>query len=76
MITKKGTVVKKSGDKTFKIRVEDYQTHPKYKKRFLKTTHFLAHYEGDKINIGDAVIIKQNRPLSKLKSWTIAENNK
>ncbi len=73
MITKKGTVVKQSGDKTLKVEVVEYLTHPKYKKRFQKTRNFLVHAENGSAQIGDSVIIKPCRPISKLKSWTLSE---
>ena len=76
MITKKGIVVKNSGDKTLKVAVIEYRTHPKYKKRYQRTTNFLVHYEGTDIKIGDKVTIKPIRPVSKLKSWAIAETQK
>lgn len=73
MITKKGTVVKKSGDKTIKVQVVEYRIHPKYKKRFQRTSNLLVHCENDKIQIGDEVVIKPVRPISKLKSWSLSE---
>jgi small subunit ribosomal protein S17 len=71
MITKKGTVVKKSGDKTVKVEVHTYRAHPIYKKRFRVTKRFLAHDESNQYNVGDAVVIKQSRPVSKRKSWAV-----
>lgn len=71
MITKKGTIVKKSGDKTIKVRVEEYVQHPKYKKRYTKSSHLLVHDEQNKGVVGDSVTIAQSRKQSKTKSWTL-----
>lgn len=71
MITKKGTVIKKSGQKTIKVEVREYRQHPKYKKLFPVTTSFLAHDEQEKARTGDTVTIKQCVPHSKLKTWDL-----
>lgn len=71
MITKKGTVVKKSGEKTVKVEVHTYKPHPIYKKRFRVTKKFLVHDEKNEYNVGDNVIIKQFKPVSKRKSWVV-----
>jgi len=71
MITKKGTVTKKSGAKTIKVEVKDYRQHPKYKKMYPVTTRFLAHDEAEKAQVGDMVTIVQCTPHSKLKAWDL-----
>ena len=71
MITKKGTVVKISGAKTIKVEVNEYQTHPKYLKQYRITKKFLAHDEKEVARIGDSVVIKQTKPVSKLKTWEL-----
>ncbi|MDH3325071.1 MAG: 30S ribosomal protein S17 [Candidatus Peregrinibacteria bacterium] len=71
MITKKGTVVKISGEKTIKVEVNDYRAHPKYKKRYRITKRFLAHDEKGVAKVGDEVSIKQCMPISKRKSWVL-----
>jgi small subunit ribosomal protein S17 len=76
MIIKKGTVTKISGDKTIKVEVREYRTHPKYKKRYLVTKNFLAHDEDNTAKVDDVVTIRQCRPLSKNKSWTLSKEAK
>jgi len=71
MITKKGVVIKKSGDKTIKVQVHDFQNHDKYKKQFRKTKNFLVHDEENKAKVDDVVNIQQSVPTSKKKSWTL-----
>jgi hypothetical protein len=41
----KGTIVKRSGDKTAKVRVSSFVEHPLYKKRILRNTTLLCHDE-------------------------------
>ncbi len=71
MITKKGTVVKKSGDKTIKVEVNDFKNHDKYSKNFKVTTRFLVHDEKNKAVVGDVVEFEQSNPISKKKSFTL-----
>ena len=71
MITKKGVVVKKSGSKTIKVEVNEYRSHPKYKKRFRITKRFLVHDEAEKASVGSEVVIAQSIPISKKKCWTL-----
>jgi len=76
MITKKGTVVKKSGEKTIKVQVIDYVQHPKYKKRYPKPKNFLVHDEKNEAKEGDVVIISQGNKVSKQKSWKLTQIEK
>ena len=71
MITKQGVVVKKSGSKTIKVSVNEYQSHPKYKKQYKVTKNFLVHDADEKAKVGDTVSVTQCRPTSKKKSWTL-----
>ncbi len=73
MITKKGIIVKKSGDKTVKVEVNEYRPHPKYKKRYRITKNFLVHDEKNTGEIGQEVTIQPTAPISKRKSWTLTE---
>ncbi len=72
MITKQGTVVKKSGDKTVKVEIRERRQHPKYQKSFPVTKKFLVHDENNAAKEGDQVTIVQSRPKSKRKSWALA----
>ena len=76
MISKKGTVVKKSGDKTVKVEVNEYRPHPKYKKQYRITTNYLVHDEDNKAQNGDEVVIVQSVPRSKKKSWMLTSIEK
>jgi len=73
MRTKKGAVVSTKMDNTIVIAVHTYKIHPKYKKSYRVTTKFYAHDEGNTCKEGDIVVIKESRPLSKLKRWVLLE---
>jgi len=74
MRTIKGVVVSNKGDKTAVVEVTTYKSHPKYKKRYKITKKFHAHDENNSANIGDKVVIKESRPLSKLKRWVLVQD--
>lgn len=74
MITKKGTVVSISGQKTVKVEVNDYGSHPKYQKRYRITKCFLVHDEKGVAKIGDPVVIVPCRSISKSKSWKLSSS--
>jgi small subunit ribosomal protein S17 len=76
MITKQGVVVKISGEKTIKVQVRSYQTHPKYKKQYLRTKNFLVHDEKTEAKEGDEVSFAQCRPVSKRKTWALTNIEK
>ena len=71
MITKKGSVIKISGDKTIKVEVHDSKSHGKYGKSFKVTTKFLVHDEKGEAKVGDVVEIEQSNPISKRKSFSL-----
>jgi len=60
-------------DKTIVVSVDVYKSHPKYKKRFKVTTKFYAHDENNSCKEWDVVTIKETRPLSKLKRWSVVD---
>lgn len=70
--TQIGVVLKKSGDKTFSVKVEEIKRHLQYHKYIKVSKKYLAHYEGDDVTIGDHVQIMETRPLSRHKSWRIS----
>ncbi len=73
MRTKKGIVTSSKMDKTIVVSVNTYKSHPKYKKRYMVTNKFYAHDDLNICNEGDVVVIKETRPLSKLKRWDLVE---
>ena len=71
----RGKVVKKSGDKTISVLVTRQTTHPIYKKLIRVSKKYLAHDSENKIIVGDSVRIQETKPISKLKSWIVHEEN-
>ncbi len=66
-----GVVVSDKGDKTVVVRVERRVMHPLYKKIIRKSSKFHAHDADNRFKTGDAVRIRECRPISKRKSWEV-----
>lgn len=69
----KGTVISEKMQKTVTVKVETFFHHPKYKKRIKRTKKYKAHDEKEECEVGDQVLIKEVRPLSKEKRWKIVK---
>lgn len=76
MRTKTGIVVSSKMKNTVVVRVEFKKAHPKYKKLMRVSKKFYADDPESKYKEGDAVIIYETRPLSKLKRWTVTAPTK
>jgi small subunit ribosomal protein S17 len=70
---KVGNVVSTKMQKTIVVEVEMRKAHPKYKKIMKSSKKFYAHDEQNSARVGDVVRIRETRPLSKLKRWTLEE---
>ena len=68
-----GIVVSNKMQKTIVVQVESRFPHPMYAKTMVKTKKYLAHDETGECNIGDQVLVRETRPLSKRKRWTLAQ---
>jgi small subunit ribosomal protein S17 len=68
-----GSVVSTKMQKTIVVQVEMRKTHPKYKRVIKLNKKFYAHDEQNSARLGDVVRIRESRPLSKLKRWTLEE---
>ncbi|GGB72433.1 MULTISPECIES: 30S ribosomal protein S17 [Shewanella] len=71
--TLQGKVVSNKMEKSITVAIERQVKHPIYGKYIKRTTKIHAHDETNQCNEGDIVTISQCRPLSKTKSWTLAE---
>lgn len=71
--TVQGRVVSNKMDKTITIAVERKVKHPIYGKFIKRTTKLHAHDETNQCNEGDVVTVRECRPLSKSKNWTLVE---
>lgn len=66
-----GKVVSDKADKTITVLVERRVMHPVYKKFITRSKKYAAHDEENKFKIGDAVKIRECRPISKSKTWEV-----
>ena len=69
--TKIGRVIKNTNHKTVTVLVVTYKNHPLYKKRYIYSKKYLVHDEEGQAQLEDRVVIKQGRPISKRKHWTL-----
>jgi small subunit ribosomal protein S17 len=67
-----GKVVSNKMDKTVVVAVEYRFPHKKYEKQMTRTKKFKAHDESNQCHIGDIVVIRECRPISKEKSWYVS----
>lgn len=70
---KVGQVVSTKMEKTIVVEVEMRKAHPKYKRIVKSSKKFYAHDELNSARVGDVVRIRETRPLSKLKRWSLEE---
>ena len=70
-----GRVVSINNNKTIVVEVTRRVKHKLYKKIIKKIKKYHAHDETNSHKIGDSVIIQESRPISKMKSWIIQNNN-
>ncbi len=70
---KVGQVVSTKMQKTIVVAVEMRKAHAKYKRIIRSTKKFYAHDELSSARMGDMVRIRETRPLSKLKRWSLEE---
>jgi len=68
-----GRVTSDKMDKTITVMIERKEKHPLYGKYIKRSTKLHVHDENNECHEGDTVIIKQTRPISKSKSWTLHE---
>ena len=71
--TVQGRVVSNKMDKTITVVVERFVKHPIYGKFIKRSTKLHAHDESNVCNKGDVVTIRECRPLSKNKTWTLVD---
>jgi small subunit ribosomal protein S17 len=68
-----GKVIANKMAKTIVVRVERRFPHPEYKKVVTAFSKFYAHDEKGEAKVGDLVLIRETRPLSKLKRWRLTQ---
>jgi small subunit ribosomal protein S17 len=68
-----GIVKSDKMDKTIVVSIESRALHPLYKKSVTRIKKVKAHDEKNDAKIGDRVRVIECRPISKEKSWKLAE---
>ena len=70
-----GTVVSSNANKTIVVKVTRRVQHKLYKKIISQSKKYHAHDENNSFKVGDMVKIIESKPISKLKSWTVVNDN-
>jgi small subunit ribosomal protein S17 len=70
-----GTVVSSNTNKTIVVKVTRRVQHKLYKKIISQSKKYHAHDENNSFKVGDVVKIIESKPISKLKSWTVVNDN-
>ena len=68
-----GRVVSNKMNKSITVQVERTVQHEMYGKYLRRSTKVHVHDESNQCQEGDLVMIRQCRPISKTKSWTLVE---
>ena len=71
--TATGKVVSDKMDKTITVLIERRVKHPVYGKYITRSSKIHAHDEANECGIGDTVVVRESRPLSKSKTWTLEQ---
>ncbi|MCX7935439.1 MAG: 30S ribosomal protein S17 [Planctomycetota bacterium] len=68
-----GVVASARMAKTIKVVAVREFKHPKYEKRIRRRTVYMAHDEKGEAKVGDTVLLRQTRRLSKTKCWMLVK---
>ena len=68
---RQGVVVSDKMDKTIVVRVSAVKPHAQYKKIIRMTDRLKAHDEQNEARVGDTVLVRECRPLSRDKTWRL-----
>ncbi|MDP3794325.1 MAG: 30S ribosomal protein S17 [bacterium] len=67
----KGTVVSDKMSKTVVVSVGRLAKHPKYKRYYKTTKRYKAHDGAGMYHVGDEVLIRETKPISRDKRWLV-----
>jgi len=71
-----GVVCSATNKNTVVVKVERTFKHPMYKKYIKRSKKYHAHDDTDLLKVGDKVAIEETKPISKLKTWVVINNEK
>lgn len=70
----KGEVVSNKMEKTVVVKVDRFQLHPTYQKRYKISKKYKAHDPKNQYKIGDVIEIVESKPISRDKRWQVVYN--
>jgi small subunit ribosomal protein S17 len=70
---REGVVGSAAMDKTIVVEVIDRVRHPRYDKTVRRSKRLYVHDETNDARVGDRVRVRETRPLSRLKRWSLVE---
>jgi small subunit ribosomal protein S17 len=70
---RQGVVVSDKADKTITVRIDTARRHRRYSKIVRTSQNLHAHDESNDAHIGDTVIVREARPLSRTKRWRLIQ---
>lgn len=70
---RQGIVVSDKADKTITVRIDTARRHRSYSKIVRTSTTLHAHDESNDAHVGDTVVVREARPLSRSKRWRLVE---
>jgi small subunit ribosomal protein S17 len=70
---RQGVVISDKMDKTIVVEVTSVKPHPMYKKIVRRSTKLKAHDEKNEARMGDKVVVRECRPLSRSKHWRLMQ---
>jgi small subunit ribosomal protein S17 len=71
--TRQGVVVSDKADKTITVRIDLARRHRRYQKIVATSNTLHAHDESNDAHVGDTVLVRECRPLSRTKRWRLIE---
>ena len=69
-----GQVVSDKSAKTITVRVARMVKHKLYGKFIRKSKKYQVHDQDNRFKVGDKVMIQETKPISKNKTWKVAES--
>jgi small subunit ribosomal protein S17 len=70
---RQGVVVSDKADKTITVRIDVTRRHRRYEKIVRTSRTLRAHDERNDAHMGDTVIVRESRPLSRSKRWRLVQ---
>jgi small subunit ribosomal protein S17 len=71
--TRQGIVISDKADKTITVRIDVARRHRRYAKVVRTSSTVHAHDERNEAHLGDTVVVRESRPLSRSKRWRLVD---